>query len=289
MTTPKHDAIEALEKIACDGGLPREVFDPQKFALDALQSLRSGQHEGGDDVHACACKFVGDTCIDICAYHQDLEKQNLNLTSRLEDFGAELAKLHNEKLGYKATPPQGEATDRQGPEYLTEFNDSAELASIMEKLEEDHYKYEYEDDEPEFALRLTMKEHGAAIRAVKQRPSQPPVDVESLKREIWEAHFKKYPYSPERARLTQRAIYQVIDDHLAPHLTGAQGELLEYAENIVEMIEADPMSMAAVCQASLEDLKGAISRSQSPGIEEMLNNARGNFHDATIQAAMKGE
>jgi hypothetical protein len=144
MTNPKHDAIADLERIKnflgstiVLRGYGQDEYDACCRTLKYLESLRSGQHEGGDDVHACACKFVGDTCIDICAYHQDLEKQNLNLTSRLEDFGAELAKLHNEKLGYKATPPQGELPNKynqtfDSPRFIFKSREDSELVEIQE-------------------------------------------------------------------------------------------------------------------------------------------------------------
>lgn len=79
------------------------VFTEQEFAMiEACLSRAQADGQGvEEEKHPCACVFQDEECIDICCYHQDLEKNYKMACEKINSMAIELGRLHNEKLGYK--------------------------------------------------------------------------------------------------------------------------------------------------------------------------------------------
>ena len=50
---------------------------------------------GGNVTNGCSCKFVNDEPVEICAYHDKMEKENKRLYEVIERLNAEIAHKNN--------------------------------------------------------------------------------------------------------------------------------------------------------------------------------------------------
>lgn len=69
--------------------------------------------------HGCKCTFTDNICVDICAYHQDLENTNKAHEKKIDELIQKLAEYHNTSIGY--TPPTPWKSARTAPMDGTEI------------------------------------------------------------------------------------------------------------------------------------------------------------------------